>query len=413
MRAPTETSPSDRGGKRRLRVLVLSRNYPNSVFPYLGLWVQGLVRGTARLCDVKVISPVPYCPPLPGLDERIARFRRVERQGWADGAEIFYPRFVLPPGIALHGTESLPYYLAVRGLVARLHQQYPFDLIHAHFTFPDGWVAARLARKYGVPSIITEQAAWHPWMDDYAVVRRQALWAARQCTFHIAISQFLRKTIADFTGDSPKLRVIPDCVDAEVYRLAEDGVGWKPDQILFVGTIRHVKGVDVLLRAIKLLVKRGRAARLILVGESFYRNYQQDYAGLMQMAKELKLNSHVKFAGGKPVEEVVRAMQQSALLVLPSRRETLGMVLAEAMACGTPVVATRCGGPEDIVTDRVGILVPPEDPAALADAIERVLNERARFDPRALRAYSLENFGIEVVAERLVKLYREAVALPA
>ena len=93
----------------------------------------------------------------------------------------------------------------------------------------------------------------------------------------------------------------------------------------------------------------------------------------------------------------------------PSRRESLGMVLAEALACGTPVVATRAGGPEDIVTPDVGVLVPTEDPEALAAGIADVLDTRQRFDPVRLREHALERFGLEAVHRQVAALYAEAV----
>ena len=88
-------------------------------------------------------------------------------------------------------------------------------------------------------------------MDDYPRVRRRALWAARECAVHIAISRALRDSIAQYTGDASKLRVIPDGVDGDVFRPAQNGVRPIPNQILFAGTIRPVKGVDVLLAGMK------------------------------------------------------------------------------------------------------------------------------------------------------------------
>ncbi len=130
---------------------------------------------------------------------------------------------------------------------------------------------------------------------------------------------------------------------------------------------------------------------------------------------ELGLTDRVEYVGKKPTPELARYMQESALLVLPSRRESLGLVLVEALACGTPVVATRCGGPEDIVTDDVGVLVPPEDPEALALGIEQVLARPSHYEPALLRTHALEHFGFDSVARRLEALYREALAsaLPA
>lgn len=356
-----------------------------------------------------MVSPVPYAPSWPGLPEKYRRFSRVERHRREGTIDVYHPRFVVPPGHRFHAFESVPYWLGVRRVVDELRARFAFDLIHAHFTYPDGYVAARLGLRYGIPVVITEQASWHPWMDRFPAVRRQAIWASRHAAFHIAISRALRQTIADFTGESPRLVVIPDGVDTSVFALPSQGSQVLPAQILFVGVIRAVKGVDILLRSVRVLKDRGRVLRLVLVGESFYEGYRRDYERVRQLADELGLHREVDFVGRKPLPDLVRYMQQSALLVLPSRRETLGMVLIEALACGTPVVATRCGGPEDIVTDDVGVLVPPEDPEALAGGIERVLDRRHIYVPMALRAHAVSNFGLESVSGRVYDLYRRAV----
>jgi teichuronic acid biosynthesis glycosyltransferase TuaC len=392
------------------RVLVLSRNYPNDVLPLLGLWVERMVRYTADSLETTVVAPVPWCPPLPFLPENYSRFRRIRRRRQDGRVTVYHPRFVVPSGSRFQGIEGFGYYAAVAPLVRRLRRSFPFDLIHAHFTFPDGWVAARLGRRYGVPVIITEQAMWGPWMDHDSVMRRQTLWAAGECAFHVAISTALRASIARHTGDSQRLRIIPDGVDGSVFTLPEPGRAVTPNQILFVGVVRQVKGVDVLLRALKVLADRGSDARLVLVGESFYQGYRIEYERMRALAAELGIAGRVTFAGGKPDAEVVRYMQESAVLVLPSRRESLGMVLAEALACGTPVVATRSGGPEDIVTPEVGVLVPIEDPEALATGIALVLERRGRYDRARLRAHALERFSLDAVHRQVSALYAEALA---
>ncbi len=196
-----ERSPDITGADNaRPRVLVLSRNYPNSVFPTLGLWAEGVVHLTSRFARVKVVAPVPYCPPVPGIPENFSRFRRIERHSWDGDIEVFHPRIALPPGSMLHGLEQWPYYLRVAPLVDALRRDFPFDLIHAHFTFPDGWVAAKLGQRYGVPVVITEQAAWRPWLENFPRVREKAMWAASHCAVHIAISRAHRETITLLHG---------------------------------------------------------------------------------------------------------------------------------------------------------------------------------------------------------------------
>jgi len=391
-----------------LKVLVLSRNYPNNVMPLLGLWVEQLVRQIGRACECRVIAPIPYCPPLPGFFE-YSRFRQIPFQRNVNGIEVFHPRFLTGPGYSLHSFEANTYYWGVYRQVEQLRCDFPFDLIHAHFSYPDGGVAARLGQRYRVPVIITEHAPWQPWMEEYPQVRRQAVWASRECAFHIPVSRYVRDTIVYFTGESEKLRVIPVGVDCSVFAPAPEGN--KPDlnQLLYVGQINFTKGIDVLLKAMRQIIEQRPEVRLVLVGGSFYRHKRLQEERLRSLAKELGLENHIEFVGEKSPHDVAELMRRSALLVLPSRAESFGAVLVEAIACGTPVVATQCGGPEDIVNDKVGVLVPKEDVDALASGMLHVLTHRDHYSSALLRSYALENFSWERIACQTVNLYHAAL----
>jgi glycosyltransferase involved in cell wall biosynthesis len=293
--------------------------------------------------------------------------------------------------------------------VKRLHQTFAFDLIHAHFTYPDGVVAIRLGEKFGVPVIITEHAPWLPWMADYPKVRRSAVAAFEQCAFQITVSRYVQDTIVHFTGESEKLRVIPVGVDSSIFFNHPGDEVPDPNQILFVGIMRYIKGVDVLFEAMRTLIERRPSLRLVLAGGGYYRDYRLHEKKLRSMARECQIGDHVRFVGMKSPREVAKLMRQSSLLVLPSRAESFGAVLVEALACGRPVVATRCGGPEDIVNERVGILVPKEDVSALVEGIERVLTNRAKYKPANLNRYAIDNFAWDKIARITHDLYLDAL----
>ena len=314
------------------------------------------------------------------------------------------PRFPVGPGNSTYALEALAYYRGIVRPIDRLRRESSFDLVHAHFIYPDGVAAAKLARRYGVPLIVTEHAPWQPWLDRLGV-RRQAIAAARQSSAILAVSTSVAATIrAELGVNAPAVSVVPVGVDRGLFAPAPDGVR-RPDQILFVGFLNFNKGADVLLHAMALLRRRGKRCRLLFAGGSFYRNTRQQEETIRRLSRELDLESEVSFLGHRPPEEIARLMRESALVVLPSRSESFGAVLVEALASGTPVVATRCGGPEDIVDASVGVLVPPDDPEALADAMACVLARPQAYAPEALRRYALERFSWETIVESILDVY--------
>lgn len=364
----------------------------------------------ARRCDVRVLSPVPYAPPLPrfGPLGPYARFRGLPRREVRSGVEVVRPRFLIGPGRSLQSFEARAWYLGVRRTVARLRDESSFDLVHAHFIFPEGAVARRIAERYGVPLVVSEHAPWTEQWFARSAVRREALAAAAAAKVLIPVSEYVRDTIVGYTGDAARVQVIPAGVDGELFAPAPPETR-RPDQILFVGWPNFNKGIDILLHAAVELKRRGLAARFLIVGGSYYRDTQRQEEQLKELAGALDLLDRVTFAGPRPHEEVARLMAESAVLVLPSRAESFGAVLVEALACGTPVVATACGGPEEIVSPEVGLLIPREDPAALANALETVLGEPGRFDPAALRDYALERFAWPRLADQLYDVYTRAL----
>ena len=397
-------APGDLSAPRRPRVLVIARNYPNNILPTLGIWTARFVQASTGAADPTVIAPVPYAPP--GIPiEAFARFRRVARQRHENGTVVHHPRVLVGPGYLLHSFEASLGYPRVRRLADRLHRQAGFDLIHAHFIYPDGVIAARLGQRYGIPVITTEPAPWLPWLRDYprvGCIVNEALAHIRVVT---AVSESLRQNIAAAAGPTVATEVLYNVADDETFRAPAPGERWDPDQILFIGVVRHVKGLDVLAHALARLASRRPKLRLVVVGAAYYRGYQKDEADARAVIDQLGLGTRVVFIGQVGPAEVAAALRRSAVLVVPSRRETFSTVTVEALASGTPVVATRCGGPEETLTRETGRLVPAEDPEALAAGIEEVLETREAFDPGHLRHYAVSKFGRAAAAARLESLY--------
>lgn len=393
---------------RKPRVLVLARNYPNNAFPTLGLWTERLVAASRSVADPTVVAPVPYAPPLvPAASVR--RFRSVERNSVRDGVTVQYPRVIAGPGQLLHAFDARLAYPSIRKAIIELHRAVPFDVIHAHFIYPEGVIASRVATELGVKVVSSEHAMWRPWLDRHASVRRQVERALPRIARITAVSESLRASITGLFGDAVPVDVIPNVVDERVFVAPRPDEPRDPHHLLFVGLIRHVKGLDVLVRALSHLLPEYPDLHLTVAGGSFYRAYERDAAAVRALVQALGLTDHVRFLGEVAPNDVAALMRRAALLVVPSRRETFSLVTAEALASGTPVVATRCGGPEEILTEETGLLTEPDDPAALAIAIESALSRS--FDPAVLRRYAIDRFGSAAAAERLGRLYERVTGM--
>lgn len=393
---------------RKPRVLVLARNYPNNAFPTLGLWTERLVTASRAVAEPVVVAPVPYAPPLmPGASAR--RFRTVERSQAKDGLQVYHPRVAAGPGQLLHAFDARLAYPSLRNAIVRLHRESPFDLIHAHFIYPEGVVASRIGAELGIKVVSSEHAMWRPWLDRHPSVRRQVDRALPRISRITAVSETLRQSIVQLFGESVPVDVIPNVVDEEIFRAPRADDPRDPNHLLFVGLIRHVKGLDVLVRALGHLLPEYPDLQLTVAGGSFYRAYERDATEVRSLVQALGLTDHVRFLGEVAPPDVAALMRRSALLVVPSRRETFSLVTAEALASGTPVVATRCGGPEEILTDDVGQLADVDDAAALAIAIESALGRS--YDRAKLRRYAVERFGMAAAAERLRRLYERVTGL--
>lgn len=390
------------------RVLVVARTYPNPVLPALGLWARRIVAASMPDAAPTVIAAVPYVPP--GVPfQALVRYRGVPRWLVTDGLEVWHPRV---PGALAQGLHSLDARLAypwVRRLADRLHAEHRFDLVHAHFIYPDGVIGARLARRYGIPLVVTEHAYWLPWMRDYPAVWRQVRRALPAVHTVTAASESLRGEIEAMAAGGVRTALLPNVLDDRVFAARAAGEPRDPDQLLFVGVIRKVKGLDVLVRALPRVLDRRPRARLLVQGPAFFRGYRSDEREVRRLVRRLGLDDRVRLTGTASPEEVALAMRRSAVVVVPSRRETFCTVIVEAHASGTPVVATRCGGPEEVLDAEGGVLVPSEDPAALAAGIEGVLARRESFDAGRLRARAVARYGMAVSSERIGALYRRVL----
>lgn len=277
----------------------------------------------------------------------------------------------------------------------------PIDLIHAHVSYPGGYIASLLSHEFEVPYVITEHMSPFPFPSLMRQGRplNKISQAIEGASAVIAVSPSLADRVASFGYQRP--RVIPNLVDERRFYLGEP----RQDKMVFftLCAISEQKGIDHLLEAISLWNPAASNHEFIIGGDGPQRSLYE------AKARSLGLADRVRWLGPVSREQAPKLFRQCHVYVMPSRHETFGVVYAEALASGKPVIATRCGGPEYIVHSSNGLLVDVGDVAGLAQAMRTMSSSWSNFDPNLIRQDFEKRFSRQAVVTQLRDLYREVV----
>lgn len=393
---------------RRLRILVLSWNYPTRAAPQRGLWVERMCDAAAMRADVTVLVPTPWVPPWIPF-KSVARFRQVPQRDHKGAVDIYFPRVPGSIEYFTHGLDARFAMPSVRALARRLHDMRRFDLIHAHFIYPDGVVASQIGLELGIPVMTSEHAFWTPWLVDLPGIGKQVDRALSGIKLIAPVSKFLDKDVAAYLDGRVETAVLPNVVDDAVFYPAPRTRD--PHELLYVGLIRRLKRVDVLVRALAQVRRTIPAMHLKILSANAFRAYGQDRREVREIISTLGLESAVEMVYGSDPPVVAEAMRRCAFVVVSSARETFCSVAAESLACGTPLILTKCGGPEEFVTPADGVMVEADGPEALADGILEAVQRRETFDASGYQTRIIARFGREAWCHQAMTLYERVVGV--
>lgn len=318
--------------------------------------------------------------------------------------QVFAPH--LPRWGARRKWQAMVDALAAQASVALQHfvQQHGRpDLIHALASYPGGGAAVPLGRRWGVPVGLTEHLGPFPpptlcTSDGRPLpVLAQAYAGSRRVS---AVSQALADAIVR-AGLARCVDLLPNFLSDDFGPSCPRPAGAQPFRWLSVGGPSREKGTGTLLQA---LARSQGGAQLCVVGAS------PELDHFRAMANALGLCDRVTWAGALARQDMPRQYAGADALVQASRGETFGVALIEALACGRPLVATRCGGPEDIVRPDNGLLVPVDDAPALAGAMDQLQRTIAHYPPERLRADFLQRFSSSAVAGQVERWYGRVLA---
>ncbi|MPM58999.1 Glycosyltransferase Gtf1 [bioreactor metagenome] len=272
------------------------------------------------------------------------------------------------------------------------------DIIHAHFT-DSAYFAVKALKKYDFPIIMTEHNSGITEKVIYPHLKTIASFTYPLCDKIIVVSPSLKQTL-DETFDQ-KSDYIPNIVDVGAFRFAKHSLDLNEIfTFVSIGGLIPRKGMDILIRQFSKFHSEAPKSKLIIFGEG------SEQKSLEQLIEEFKISEHVKLMGLRTRHEIASVLSSSDVFVLASKNETFGVAYIEALACGVPVIATTCGGPEGFVHEGNGILIPVDDEKALLEAMNTMYDKASTYDRVKIAAEISEKFSPDSVAEQLEDVYR-------
>ena len=371
-----------------MHVLILPSWYPTESDPVRGCFFREQAEALAQ--SGLRVSVFPYYADLP-------RGVRTDR---ADRGERMTEYAIHYAPLPMHLT-----YFRLLGAMAGLLRSMPAgdrpDVIHVH-SFQAARYALGLKKLFGLPVVITEHATWF----ERGLLSEKTLAAVRRsyagADAMIAVSSGLREVIAPYYPG--EITVIPNMVSELFFARERRPIPPTPFRFAAVGSMQQKKGIDLLLKAFAGAAETGADVRLTVCGGG------EELETYRKLAENLALGDRVAFTGQISREECARVLSESHAFVLPSRTETFGVVYAEAMACGLPIIMTKTNAWRELVTEKTGLAVEIEDVPGLRDAMLALIKNYETYDAGEIRAFCRERYSGESVCARLKEIYDSAAS---
>lgn len=380
-----------------MKILIIPSWYPTPSSPISGIFFKEQaeeMKSIANVAVLHILEPIKIFE----LTKIIRKSNSLSYQNGILTANIEYVNWI--PYCNL-----MKQYLYQRALkVGYLKIKAEFgkpDIIHAHSTLMGGYGAIVIGDLDKIPVIVTEHVSFFNTFFESAN-KNLAHLVLKKATLFTAVSVSLQKKI--WKKGRMHCKIIPNFISSTKFNM-------KPNSPKKNGTFHFLnistqvsnKGVDILLKAFSFFLNEYQMVDVFLdiIGKG---PEKEKYITLM---KDLNLENNCKFHGEKSPDELELFFHQADALIIASREETFGIVGIEAMSVGIPVIATRCGGPEDYINQITGILVENANYLELAKGMNRVIEKYHTFNREAIRSHFLKNYSSEAVLNQWKTIYSD------
>jgi glycosyltransferase involved in cell wall biosynthesis len=384
-----------------MKLLTFTTLFPNAERPNHGIFVETRLRHLVESGEVEslVVAPVPWFPFKNARLDPYAKFARVPQEEVRSGLKILHPRYPVIPKV---GMTIAPYLLAAaaKPTIGRLIDEgYDFDVIDAHYFYPDGVAAVMLGKYFKKPVVVTARGSDITLIPRYRLPRKLIVWAARNAEETITVCQALKSEMKSLGIVGDRITPLRNGVDLQMFRPLDrtqlrEHMGLDCFTLLSVGNLVPLKGHDMIIGALPLLPD----VRLLIVGTG------QERRRLEEHAKILKVLDRVTFLGALPQAQLKDYYSAVDVLVLASKSEGWANVLLESMACGTPVVASNVWGTPEVVTSPdAGVLMKERSVKGLTEAVQSL---RESYPDRASTRRYAEQFSWDATTAGQIELFK-------
>jgi glycosyltransferase involved in cell wall biosynthesis len=360
-----------------MKILEVCQEFPNRYYPQLGTFIKQSIDSIAKQkINVTVVSPKPIVIPFSAFPYH--NFSKLPQIEHTEKYDLHYPRYLyIVPKKYFYPLTGISYAYFVSRYAIKNIKPKP-DLLHAHFSYPDGFGMIGLAKKWKVPFVISALGTLERKVAYEGSYTSRQIFEAMDCADKVlSVSEDLKLHIVNLGISKDKVSVVPNGVDIEKFKpvgkeYARNVLNLPQDKkiVLFVGALKKIKGVDYLIEAAKSFLDTNISLYMVGRDDGMKKS-------LEKKAHELKIGNYIKFTGPLNHEDIPLWLSASDILVLPSLSEGRPNVILEAFACEVPVVATNVGGvPELMINGKTGYLVPAKNPMELSEKVNKLLVDR-------------------------------------
>lgn len=382
-----------------MKILTFTTLFPNQQMPQHGLFIKARVAALAQKHEIRVVAPVPYFPKW-NVNKKWFQFSQVPLQETIDGITVYHPRYFLTPKIG-RSLYSFFMFVSLYPFVRRLQKEFNFDLIDAHFIYPDGVAAGLIAKALKKRVVMTARGTDINWYPQFRLIRPLIRRALMEADAVIAVSENLKDEIKKMGLGDDDVTVIPNGVDTQKFypRPRSDArrqlnLPQNRKVILSIGHLVEAKGFHLLIEALSKMDNTD--ADLVIIGSGPYEKK------LQQLTEAHGLSPRVRFLPEKPQKELPLWYAAADTFALTSLREGRPNVVLEALACGIPVLSMNNWGLTEFVGANAGILLNDHAPDKIALALNDILHHP--WDPKKIGS-SVRDCAWENTAAKIENLW--------